>query len=367
MTTHDETAAESGSVTGDAFAERVFDAVLGAQQVQAMYLGDRLGYYRSLAADGAATSADLAHRTGTAERYAREWLEHQAVCGYLDVADAAAPAADRRFILPAAHAEVLTDELSLNHVLPLARLVGATSKQFDALVEAYRTGGGVGWEQFGTDAREAQSAANRPLFLGPLAGEYLPAIPAVDAALRAGGRVADVGCGTGWSSIGIALGYPDARVDGFDLDEPSIQTARRSAAEAGVDTRVTFHATDAAQVVAGGGYQVVCAIECIHDLADPVSVLATMRSLCAEGGTVLVVDERVAEQFTAPGDDVERLMYGWSITCCLPDGLSHQPSVGTGTVMRPETLRAYAREAGFTDVEILPLENDFFRFYSLVL
>jgi 2-polyprenyl-3-methyl-5-hydroxy-6-metoxy-1,4-benzoquinol methylase len=187
----------------------------------------------------------------------------------------------------------------------------------------------------------------------------------VNAALRAGGRVADVGCGVGWSSIGIALAYPDATVDGYDVDVPSIETARQNAREAGVDDRVRFHAVDAATVDPSGGYDAVFAFECIHDLSDPVAVLAAMRRLAGDRGTVIVMDERVAETFTAPGDEVERMMYGYSLMCCLADGMSHQPSAATGTVMRPSTLRGYAAEAGFADVEVLDIANDFFRFYRL--
>jgi len=230
--------------------------------------------------------------------------------------------------------------------------------------EAFRNGGGVSWAQHGTDAREGQAGANRPLFLGPLGREYLPSIPDVDAALRAGGRVADVGCGFGWSSIGIALAYPDVTVDGYDVDAPSIEAARRNAREAGVDGRVRFHAVDAATVETAP-YDAVFAFECIHDLPDPVGVLAAMRRLAGDDGAVVVMDERVAETFTAPGDDVERLMYGYSLMCCLADGMAHQPSAGTGTVMRPSTLRRYAVEAGFADVEILDIANEFFRFYRL--
>jgi SAM-dependent methyltransferase len=365
MATTTDGAATAGDDATAAFAQRVLTAVLGAQEVQAMYLGDRLGYYRALAAEGPATPAELAGPDGSSPRYAQEWLEHQAVAGYLEVEDPAVEAASRRYSLPPGATEVLTAELSLDHVLPLARFTAALGKQLDALVDAYRTGGGVSWATFGDDAREAQAEANRPLFLGPLAREHLPAIPDVDAALRAGGRVADIGCGYGWSSIGIALGYPTATVDGFDVDGPSVAVARRNAAEAGVDGRVRFLDVDAAAVDPQDGYDVVIAVECVHDMADPVSVLRAMRRLVTEGGTVLVVDERAAETFTAPGDEVERLMYGYSLMCCLPDGLSTQPSAGTGTVMRPATLEGYAREAGFERVEVLPVEHDFFRFYRL--
>ena len=348
--------------TADALVERLFGSVLATMDLHAVYLGDRLGYYRALRA-GPLTSAELAACTSTAERYAREWLEQQAVTGILDT-DPDADAADRRYTLPPGHVAPLTAELDLAHFAPFVQAVVGFVKQTDKLVEAFRTGGGVSWAEHGADAREGQAGGNRPLFLGPLGREYLPSIPDLDAALRAGGRVADVGCGLGWSSIGIALAYPDVSVDGYDVDRPSVEAARRHAREAGVDDRVRFHAVDAA-TVDGPAYDAVFAFECVHDLPDPVGVLAAMRRLAGADGIVVVMDERVAESFTAPGDEVERLMYGYSLLCCLADGMAHQPSAGTGTVMRPSTLRRYAAEAGFADVEILDIANDFFRFYRL--
>jgi SAM-dependent methyltransferase len=347
-TTSDTT---SDAAAGDALVERLFAAVLGTMDLHAVYLGDRLGYYRALGA-GPLTPGELAARTGTAERYAREWLEQQAVTGILET-DPAVDAAQRRYTLPAAYVGPLIDVLDLGHVAPFARAVVGFVKQTDLLLTAFRTGGGVSWAEHGADAREGQAAANRPLFLGPLGREYLPSIP-------------DVGCGLGWSSIGIALAYPECTVDGYDVDGPSVEAARRNARDAGVDDRVRFHAADAATAATSGPYDAVFAFECIHDLSDPVGVLAAMRRLAGERGAVVVMDERVAETFTAPGDEVERLMYGFSLLCCLADGMAHTPSAGTGTVMRPATLRRYAVEAGFADVEVLDLAHDFFRFYRLV-
>jgi 2-polyprenyl-3-methyl-5-hydroxy-6-metoxy-1,4-benzoquinol methylase len=357
---------ETPAHTSEAFVQRLLDAVLGTLDVQAAYLGDRLGYYRLLAEhDEGLTSDELATRSGTAERYTREWLEQQAVTGFL-VASQDPDAMTRRYVLPLGHRAPLTDELSLDHVLPLARLVAGLGKHADALLHAYRTGDGVSWAQQGDDARQAQAAANRPMFLHRLGSTYLASVPDLDAALRAGGRVADIGCGLGWSSIGIALSYPDATVDGYDVDVPSVEAARRNAHEAGLGDRVRFHVADAAvPPVQAGPYDVVTAFECIHDLSDPVGVLSTMRNLAGRDGIVLIMDERVAEVFTAPGDNIERLMYGYSLLCCLPDGMSHQPSATTGTVMRPETLRRYAADAGFAQTEILDIHDDFFRFYRL--
>ena len=350
--------------SGAALSERIVVAVVGALESAAIALGDCLGWYRALAG-APATAPELAERTGTHARYAREWLEQQAVAGYLAVDDPAAAPDVRRYTLPPEHVPVLVDPVDPLHTAPLARMAMALTANVPRLVEVYRSGGGLGWAEMGPEAREAQAAANRPFFLGPLVTEVLPSLPDVDAVLRSGGRVADVGCGFGWSSIGIAAGYPVAQVDGFDVDVPSVEQARRNAAQAGVAGRVRFEAADVATLDLAGSYDLVCAFECVHDLPDPVAVLAQMRRLVRPGGTVLVVDEHVAEQFAPPGDLVERLMYGYSLTCCLPDGLSTSPSAATGTVMRPSVLEDYARRAGFDGLDVLPVEHDFFRFYRL--
>lgn len=365
MTLIEETP-ETTDVTAEEFAEQLLDAVLGAQRVQAAFAGERLGWYDALAEGGPLSSSELARRTGTDERYAREWLEHQTVTGWLRVDDPTAPADQRRFSLPAAHAEVLTDRESLAYAMPLAKIVAALGRSIDEIVEAFRNGTGVGWHHHGDDARQAQAAANRPLFMSQLTTEYLPLLGDVHDRLGTGGRIADVGCGLGWSSIAMALGYPGVTVDGYDVDAPSIEAARRNAAAHGVADRVTFHVVDAAGVVPGSPYDLVTAFECVHDLADPVGVLAAMRSLAGEDGTVLVMDERVGETFTGAVDPIEQLMYGYSLMCCLPDGRCGVPSAATGTVMRPGTLEAYAAEAGFDRVEVLAADNDFFRFYRLV-
>ncbi|SHN86968.1 Methyltransferase domain-containing protein [Geodermatophilus obscurus] len=346
-----------------ALAERLFDGVIATLELAAVHLGSELGWYRALA-EAPVTAPELAERTGTAPRYAREWLEQQAVAGLLTVDDEAAGPDERRYTLPEAHRPVLVDRDDLAFMPPFAHVAMAFAHNVPRLLEVYRTGEGLSWAEMG-DARGAQAAGNRAYFLGPMASQDLASVPEIDAALRAGGRVADVGCGMGWSAIGIARAYPQARVDGYDIDEPSVEQARRNAEEARVADRVRFTTVDAAAAGEQGSYDLVTAFECVHDLADPVAVLAAMRRMVRPGGTVLVVDERVAERFTAPGDEVERLMYGFSVTCCLPDGLSTRPSAATGTVMRPSVLEGYAREAGFAGVDVLPIEHDVFRFYRL--
>lgn len=347
------------TVTAQQYADRLIGAALGTIEVISVYLGDRLGWYRALADGGPATPAELIARAGGAERYAREWLEQQAAYGILT----AEP--DGRFSLPPGPAEVLTDHHSLSYLAPLARMLSASAMQLPALLDAYRTGGGVGWPQFGPEMRESQADMNRPWFEHALA-EALAGVPDLDATLRRpGARIADVGAGGGWSSVALAHAYPQSIVDGYDIDAPSVELARRNAAAAGVDDRVQFHAIDAADL-GTDRYDAAFAFECVHDMPRPVEVLAAMRRAVVPGAPVVVMDEAVADRFAPPGDEVERLMYGFSLLVCLPDGLAHQPSAGTGTVMRPDRLREYAQAAGFNEVTVLPINDfGFWRFYHL--
>jgi SAM-dependent methyltransferase len=351
----------------DAFAGRLNASLLGMVDILTIYLGDRLGLYAALAEHGPLTSVELAELTDTHERYVREWLEQQAVSGVLDVYDQALPASLRRYDLSPAHAEILLDGDSLNYMAPLARIMVSVAGPLPRLLEAFKSGGGVDWSDLGDDAREGQAAAYRPIYLKLLGQEWLPRIRSVHARLlgNSTARIADFGCGAGWGSIGLAQAYPLARVDGFDLDAPSIELARQNAADYGLGRRITFHVRDAADPSLAGRYDLVTVFEALHDMAQPVEALRTMRRLLAPGGAVLVVDERVADRFSAPGDDVERLMYGFSVLCCLPAGMAETPSAGTGTVMRASTLRNYARAAGFLHAEVLPIEHEFFRLYLL--
>jgi 2-polyprenyl-3-methyl-5-hydroxy-6-metoxy-1,4-benzoquinol methylase len=351
----------------EALAARLLEASLATMEVATIHLGERLGLYRALQA-GPATAAELAARAGTDERYTREWLEQQAVAGILTVADGAAAPTARRFTLPLGHAEALLDTDRLSCLGPLARLVIGTLATMEPLLDAFRTGAGIPYADFGADVREGISEMNRPMFVNQLGTEWLPAVADVHARLSAtpAARVADIACGCGWSSISTARAYPRATVDGFDVDEASVAAAQRNAVAAGVGERCAFACRDAADPDLEGAYDLVTIFEAVHDMGRPVEALRTARRLLAPGGCVIVGDERVADAFAAPGDQTERLMYGFSVLHCLPVGRADaEESAATGTVMRHGTLREYARAAGFRDAEVLPIEHDFWRFYRL--
>jgi SAM-dependent methyltransferase len=337
-------------------AERLYRNTSAALEMYAVYLGERLGYYRALAAGGPATSAELAERTATAERYTREWLEHQAATGLLEVADG-------RFRLPAEHARILADPEDVLFGTLASIDLARAARRLPGLVDAYRTGDApppVPWEP------EGRAPGNRALFLNLLGKEWLPAIPDIDARLRADppARVADVACGLGWSSIAMALAYPEITVHGLDLDEAAITVAQDNARQAGVADRVQFAATDATDL--DGSYDLVTIIEALHDMKNPVAALRTARELLSDNGSVLVIDVRAEEEFTAPAPLHEQFEYGWSLVACLPAAMGDPDSAATGTVMRPGTVRKYATEAGFSDVQILPIKRDYWRFYRLL-
>jgi SAM-dependent methyltransferase len=367
MTSTNQMSADAITQQRDAFIEQFLQFASGTFNIFAIYIGDRLGLYRALAEGGPSTAAELAIRTNTHERYLREWLEQQTIAGILEVEDENRDADARRFRIPAGHVEPLIQCESLNYIVPLAQLIAGAVRPLPEVLDAYRNGGGVPLSAYGTDLREGQAAINYPAFAHQLAGEWLPSLSDVHARLRADppARVADIGCGYGWSSIGIAKGYPKVHVEGFDLDQPSIERARDNARRNRVADRVQFHVRDASDPTLAGQFDLVTAFECVHDMSDPVGALRTMRQLAGEGGTVLVVDERVGDTFTAQGNDVEWMMYGWSILHCLPVGMAEPPAVGTGTVMRASELERYAAEAGFRSVDILPIDHFFFRFYRL--
>jgi ubiquinone/menaquinone biosynthesis C-methylase UbiE len=361
------TDAASTEARRDELVARLFGSALGAFDLLCVYVGDRLGMYRALADAGSSTSAELASAAGVNERYAREWLEQQAMAGILETEDSSASDVARRYVLPAGHDEVLLEAGSLNHMAPMAQLLVACAVPIHAVLEAFRTGDGVPYANYGSDLHEGQARFTQPLFDNLLASDWFPAVSAIHARLDGDppARVADLACGLGRSSIAIARGYPKVIVDGIDLDAASTGRAEEILPTSGVEDRVTFHCRDAADPELSGRYDLVTIFEALHDMSYPVDVLRTSRGLLADGGSVLVADEKTAEGFSPDAGDVERLYYGFSVLHCLPVGMVGENAAGTGTVMREDTVRDYSAQAGFAGCEVAPIENDFWRFYVL--
>lgn len=346
------------------FAGGLFGACLAVMELANVQLGIRLGLYEALAGTGPVTAGDLAGPTGIAVRYAQEWLEQQAVAGVVEVDDTTKAPDERRFSLPDAHAHVLLDDDSEACMKPCAAVVPWVAKAIDIMVDEFRSGTGQPFGAF--DLHDIQAAFTRPAFVNHLTQDWLPALADLQAKLDAGAhvRIAEVGCGEGLAAITIARAYPNVEVDGFDLDEASIAAAQRDAAAARVDDRARFHLRDAADPTIDGDYDLVMAIEMLHDVPDPVGILRTMRTLAGEDGTVLVADERTEEAFTVPTNEMERFFYAFSTLHCLAVSMQ-DGGAGTGTVFRADTLRRYATEAGFDAVEPLDVDHPQFALYRL--
>ncbi|MDQ4052345.1 MAG: methyltransferase domain-containing protein [Actinomycetota bacterium] len=345
----------------EAFVQRMTYSTLGAFDVASTYLGVKLGFYRALADDGPATAAELAQRTGTNERLVREWLEQQ---GATELLAAAYDGGEWRFALPPERCDVLLDPDALDGVAStMLSLVGDLA-QLPRLVESFRTGVGIPYADYGPDVAEGQAMGTRPIYRAEIQS-WFAAVPDLAPRLADGSaRVVDIGCGKGWSSVTIAQAFPGVTVDGVDLDPGSIETARRVAVAEGVTDRVTFEVRDAA-TLSGAGYDVATMFEMLHDLARPVEALRIAREALGPDGVVLVADEPAGEAYAGPAAEEERLHYGWSLLHCLPASMSEPDSAATGTVMRPDTVRRYAREAGFASVEVLPVDSVAFRLYLL--
>jgi len=357
VTTIETTAAE-------ALAGRLFAGALGTAELFTIHLGQAHGLYRAVDAAGRATAPELSRATGVELRYLLEWLQSQAISGLLVIDGGDVGTA--RFSLAPGVRETLLEETNPSYAGGMPAIAVAIGRAFPQLVSAFKTGAGVPYAQYGTEAVTAQAALNRPAYVNALVEDWLPALPDVRSRLAAGARVADVGTGAGWSAIELAKGFPAVRVDGYDTDEESIALARRNAAEHGVSDRVDFEVRDVGAVAANGGqYDLVTMFECLHDLAHPVEALVAARRALADGGTVLVMDERVDDTLVAPGDEVQRFFAAASVVWCTPQGRVDPSSEVVGAVLRPSRLRDLAAAAGYRTVDIVPIEHPFWTFYRL--
>lgn len=359
-------------MTADNFAanvgDRVVEMAVASMESASITIGARLGWWAAIDEAGAEglDTHELSKRAAAHPRYVREWLEAMGAGGWLVVVGDTDPSTpdDRRFVLAPGVREVLVDADDDLYLVPLLRQVSAGQLSLRTLERAFQTGAGLAWADHDPDMVTAQGDMNRNQLSRDLPGWVRESLPAVAEALDAGARVADVGCGHGWGSIGIARAFPKAVIDAYDLDEPSVAAARIHVDEAGLSDRVTVHADRVASAGAKS-YRLAVMAEMLHDVPDPIELLASVREVLDDDGVLLIADMRVAATYTAPADLVERLMYGFSLLVCLADAMTSRPSAATGTVMRPATLRGYAEAAGFAEVEELPIEHDTWRFWAV--
>jgi len=309
-----------------------------------LHLGDRLGLYRAMAGAGPVTSAELAHRSGTAERYVREWLGNQAAGGYVMY-----DASHDTYELPPEHAMVLANEGSPVFMGGAFEVIASTYADADALVDAFRTGAGVGWGDHDHRLFSGVERFFRPGYAADLVDAWLPALVGVVEELRAGARVADVGSGLGASTVILAEAFPRSTFDGFDFHEPSVVAARGAAERAGVGDRTRFEVA-AADTFDGTGYDLVCVFDSLHDMGDPVGAARRIRDALAPGGTLMLVEPMAGNAVEDNLHPVGRVYYGLSTVICTPNSLSQDVALGLGAQAGEARLTAVLREAGFSSV-----------------
>jgi SAM-dependent methyltransferase len=307
-------------------------------------IGDRVGLYRALADGAALTAGELAERTGTHERYVREWLNAQAAGGIV----AYEPGADT-YTLPAEHAAVLADEDSPAFLIGHFQSAVAAIESRGRIAECFRTGEGMAWGEHSAHVCTGTERGFRTAYRHQLIDAWLPALDGVVARLEAGARVLDVGCGHGASTVLMAEAFPASTFVGVDSHPGSIEVARERAAAAGVGDRITF-VTGTAQQLEGEGYDLVAFFDALHDMGDPVGAAERARAVLAPGGTCMVVEPFAADRIEDNLNPVGRMMYGFSTLLCTPGSLSQPGRAGLGTQAGPARLAEVLRTGGFESV-----------------
>jgi 2-polyprenyl-3-methyl-5-hydroxy-6-metoxy-1,4-benzoquinol methylase len=304
--------------------------------------GDRLGLYRAMANAGPITSAELAERTGTAERYVREWLNAQAAGGFVNYDPATA-----RYVLPPEQAMALADENSPAFVCGAFELATATIKAEPQIEKAFRSGAGFGWHEHDPGVFTGCERFFRPGYNANLVSSWLPALDGVEEKLRLGASVADVGCGLGASSRLMAEAYPRSRVTGFDYHRESIELAKQKAKAGGLSERLRFEVAPA-HAFPGNGYDLVTMFDCLHDMGDPVGAARHVRQALAPDGTWLIVEPIAGDTVQDNLNPVGRAYYAFSTFLCTPSSLSQDVGLALGAQAGEKRIREVVTAAGFT-------------------
>ena len=330
----------------EAFAMQVAGLFTGAVTTAMVVVGDRLGLYRALAGSGPVTPAQLAANTDTHERYVREWLAQQAAAGVVGY-----ESRDDTFTLPPEHAAVLADEDSPAAMAGAALLPTGLFRRTDRIVQAFRTGEGVPWDEQDEAVFEGTERFVRVSYRNSLVEEWIPALEGVAARLEAGARVADVGSGRGAALLILAEAFPRSRFVGYDTHPASVAVARTRAAEAGVADRVRFEVAGC-HGFPNEGYDLVCFFDTLHDLGDPVGAAAHARHALAETGTVMLVEPVACDELGANLADnpLAAMQYAASTGLCVANSLSQPVGLALGAQAGEARLRDVLAEAGYRHV-----------------
>jgi SAM-dependent methyltransferase len=328
----------------EAFVGQVVTDLSAAFSGVLVNVGRKLGLYQALADLGECTSTALADATGIRERYVREWLANQAAGGYV-----AYDPEKRTYALPPAQTMVLALDQSPIFMAPAFEVAASFWLDEDQIVETFRSGEGLSWHAHNHRMFCGTESFFRTGYRAHLVGEWLPALDGVVARLQRGARVADIGCGHGASTILMAQAFPKSTFLGLDYHDESIATARKRAAEQGVAGNVEFQVA-AATDFNGSGFDLICFMDCLHDLGDPVGALTRCRKALKSDGKVLLVEPYAGDRLEENLNPIGRMYYAASAMACTPNSLSQEVGLGLGAQAGEERLRKVAREAGFSNL-----------------
>jgi SAM-dependent methyltransferase len=318
---------------------------MGAAMNAALILvGDKLGIYKAMAGSGPMTSEEIAAKTKTHERYVREWLAAQSAGGFITY-----DATTKRYTLPPEQALALADETSPVFLPGFFEIVSACIKDEPKITEAFRTGKGLGWHEHDHCLFAGTERFFRPNYRAHLIGEWIPALGDVESKLKAGAKVADVGCGLGTSTRLMAQAYPKSTFVGFDYHPASIQMAQEAAAKAGVSERVRFEVASAKEYP-GEGYQLVAFFDCLHDMGDPEGAARHVLKTLDPGGAWMIVEPFANDQLEDNLNPIGRVFYSASTMLCTPASLSQEVGLGLGAQAGEARLSKILKNAGFTRV-----------------
>src|SRR3989454_129630 len=324
------------------FVERAVGELGAALNAALVLIGDKLGLYKAMAGAGALTPAELAKKTGTTERYVREWLNAQAAGGYVTY-----DPATKTYTLPPEQALCLADETSPAYLPGGFQAMVSVVKDEGKIADAFRSGKGVGWHEHDPGLFEGTERFFRPNYAANLVSEWIPALEGVAAKLAAGARVADVGCGHGASTILLAEAYPSSTFVGFDYHEPSISWARKAASRAGVADRVRFEVASST-AYPGKGYDLVAFFDCLHDMGDPVGAAKHVLSTLDRDGTWMIVEPLAGDRVEQNLNPVGRVYYAASTMVCTPASLAQEVGLALGAQAGEARLREVVTAGGFT-------------------
>ena len=323
--------------------DKMFGDVGAAMGSALVLIGDKFGLYKMLAAEGPLTAAELASKTGTVERYVREWAAQQAAAGYIEY-----DAKSARFSISPEQALVLADENGPAFIPAMFEIVAATVRDEPKVANAFRNGGGVGWHEHDACLFSGTERFFRPGYAMHLVSEWIPALDGVREKLERGARVADVGCGHGASVILMAKAFPKSKFFGFDYHQPSIDRAGEAARDAGVADRATFERATAKDYP--GTFDLVAFFDCLHDMGDPVGAAAHVKSSLAKDGTWMVVEPFGNDRLEDNLNPIGRVFYGASTMICVPGSLSQEVGKGLGAQAGEARLTEVLKAGGFTRV-----------------